>query len=27
VRDAMGAKLTGDLRGALERSMEKLASL
>ena len=27
VRDAMGPKLTGDLRGALERSMEKLASL
>lgn len=27
VRDAMGPKLTSDLRGALERSMEKLASL
>jgi DNA-binding MarR family transcriptional regulator len=27
VRDAMGPKLTSDLRGALERSMEKLAPL
>ena len=27
VRDAMGPKLTADLRGALERSMEKLAAL
>jgi DNA-binding MarR family transcriptional regulator len=27
VRDAMGPKLTTDLRGALERSMEKLAAL
>ncbi len=27
VRTAMGAKLTADLHGALERSMEKLASL
>ncbi len=27
VRDAMGAKLTADLHGALERSMEKLAAL
>ncbi len=27
VRDAMGAKLTADLHGALERSMEKLATL
>lgn len=27
VRDAMGAKLTADLHGAIERSMEKLAAL
>ena len=27
VRDAIGAKLTADLHGALERSMEKLAPL
>ena len=27
VRTAMGAKLTNDLHGALERSMEKLAAL
>lgn len=27
VRDAMGAKLTADLHGAIERSMEKLATL
>ena len=27
VREAMGAKLTADLRGALDRSMEKLAAL
>jgi DNA-binding MarR family transcriptional regulator len=27
VRTAMGAKLTTDLHGALERSMEKLAAL
>ena len=27
VRAAMGAKLTADLRGALDRSMEKLAAL
>lgn len=27
VRDAMGSKLTADLHGALDRSMEKLATL
>jgi DNA-binding MarR family transcriptional regulator len=27
VRDAMGAKLTADLHGAIDRSMEKLAAL
>ena len=27
VRDAMGAKLTADLHGAIERSMEKLSAL
>ena len=27
VREAMGAKLTADLHGAIERSMEKLAAL
>ena len=27
VRDAMGTKLTADLHGAIERSMEKLAAL
>ena len=27
VRDAMGARLTADLHGAIERSMEKLAAL
>ena len=27
VRDAMGAKLTADLHGAIERSLEKLAAL
>ena len=27
VRDAIGAKLTADLHGAIERSMEKLAAL
>jgi DNA-binding MarR family transcriptional regulator len=27
VRDAMGVKLTADLHGAIERSMEKLAAL
>ena len=27
VREAMGAKLTSDLHGALDRSMEKLAAL
>ncbi len=27
VRDAMGTKLTADLHGALDRSMEKLAPL
>ena len=27
VREAMGPKLTGELRGALARSMEKLAAL
>ena len=27
VRAAMGAKLTADLHGALDRSMEKLAAL
>jgi DNA-binding MarR family transcriptional regulator len=27
VREAMGAKLTADLHGAIERSMEKLSAL